>query len=355
MKGRESMSNHRLTFLIALVLLVIGSFGVLIIHEDGVEAVGEPAITVTIAQPKATAHVAPGQDGIVTYTGDVEAEIPWSPSIQYLTVYLQPDAGGWSVSTPAPLVFSRQTKTLGFSLTVQVPPETSHYVQGTLTIGGTWEYDPGVMSGSLEETTAIIYIDQYYICALDTSTTTRQAEKGGYAEFIVEVVNNGNGNDEMMVEVLNLEDLSDDDLLIQMADNEVRVLEKQSVELSISAKVLNTASTDRYEIKLHVKSTMAESLGQPYQSDDMNLYLEVVREIKEPEETPAEDKENPPEEDQEDNEVIPEDPVGDDVDEALEENPEYNPGDRKLPAPGIFGVIFSILVVIFFVRRSRYR
>ena len=338
------MYRGKISFLLVLGILIIGSLGLLVSIDDDVKAVGAPAITITLPQSKQTAYVAPGDDGLVTFTGTVTAVAPWSPSVQTLIVFLEADAGGWAVTNPPAMEFTEGVTEQDFAITVQVPPETSHMIQGTLRVSGKWRYSPGSMQGSIDEVTALIYIDQYFDCDLDTSTPDLEAEKGGRAEFIVDAINNGNANDEMIIEILNLDHLVSQEINIQLSDHVILVPEQQSREITIIASVRDSASTGGYTITVHVRSKLAEEVGKPCDTDTIDLYLEVVREIEEVEEPNPE----------------PEEPLeelgnGEDLEEVIEDDPTYSPGEETVPSLGLFGALFSICSVLIFIKGARRR
>ncbi len=359
------MFGGKISFLLVLGILIIGSLGIIVSIDEDVEAVGTPVISIRLAQQKMTAYVGPDQDGIVTFTGTVTAQAPWSPAVQQLIVELEADAGGWACTDPPALPFTKGQTERDFAITVQVPQGSTHTLQRNLIIGGTWYYSPGTMSGSVDEVTALIYVAQYYDCDLDTSTPIMEAEKGGYAEFVVDVINNGNGNDEMIIEVLDQYDLANDHIDIQIPDDIVSVPENQSVELSLLAYVDEGASTGRYTITVQVRSKQAEDAGKTCEPDTLELYLEVVMEIQKPEEPdpePEPEPEDPEEEPQEDPEVPEEEPEApleepandEDVEEVIEEDPTYTPVEESVPSLGILGVVLSTILILLIVKRYRY-
>lgn len=262
--------------IILIMVSMLGSLIVFIPEEAEVEAVGSPAISISIAQPKVTAHVAPGQDGIVTFTGDVLAQIPWSPSIQYCVVFLQADAGGWSVSTPAPLVFSKQTKSQSFSLTVQVPPTTSHLTQGQLSLSARWTYSPGALGGTVPPTTSIIVVDQYYQFSVACENPFLEIQPGSATGFKLKLINEGNAADKLRIEILNQADLSDAEWTVQLSQNRFEVPEKSERQLTLTLTTpkkwhlwMNKITT----INLKVVSSQAETLGQPSDVAEYSLYV----------------------------------------------------------------------------------
>ena len=164
----------------------------------------------------------------------------------------------------------------------------------------------------------------------------------------------------MILEVLNLGDLTSDDISIQMPVNIVSVPEKQSVELSILAYVDDRTSTGRYTITVEVRSKQAEDRGATCEPDTIELYLEVVREIQEVEEPePDPEPEEPieePEVPEEEPDVPQEEPDnGEDVEEIIEEDPTYTPKEESVPSLGILGLVLSTILILLIVKRYRDR
>ncbi len=344
------MFTRRLPLLLALGILIMGSMGFLVSTDDDVEAVGTPVISIMILS-RQTAYVAPGQDGFATFNGTVYVEAPWSPDIQSIIVQLGTDAGDWSVTTPPAMEFTKGVTEQDFAITVQVPIGTSHMIEGTLTISGTWRYSPGVTTGTIDDITAHIDVAQYFDCDLDTSTPSLEAEKGGRAEFIVDAINNGNANDEMTIEILNLDHLVSEGINIQLSDHVVAVPEQQSREITITASVHDGASIGGYTITVHVSSKLAEELGKPCDTDTIDLYLEVVRVIEKPEEPEVDPEQEEP---QGGPEVPQEEPDnGEDIEEVIEEDPTYTQGEESVPSLGIFGILFSICSVLIIIKRVK--
>jgi hypothetical protein len=153
--------------------------------------VGEPEIDIQITPGNHRAYVCPGDDGIVTITGTVYAEIPWDPNVQYLVVNLMGDAGGWPVSNPPSLTFSRAQKQQSFTLSVQVPIETPPDESRDLVISGTWQYSPGVQSGNTETEYVFIDILPYVYLDLDWDVSNITLFVDESDTFEVEVLNRG--------------------------------------------------------------------------------------------------------------------------------------------------------------------
>jgi hypothetical protein len=261
------MSRAARTAIFLIMLIMLGSIFIYLPKEtDKVEAFGTPAITIRIAQPKQVAYVAPGQDGIVTFTGTVEAQIPWAPSIQYLVVTLTADAGGWPVSNPPALTFSRTQNQQSFSLSVQVPIETSKR----------WSYSPGITGGTIPPATAIIVVDQYYQFSVGCEKPYVQVQPGSSLGFRLRLINEGNANDRLRVEVQNLKELADMGWTLQLSLDKFAVPEKQEKVLTVSVTTpvkWNVWKNDVTTIQIRIISVQAESLGEVSEVADYSLYV----------------------------------------------------------------------------------
>ncbi|MFO8050911.1 MAG: choice-of-anchor T family protein [Thermoplasmatota archaeon] len=260
-----------------MMILVLGSMFVFIPKEDEeVEAVGAPAITIQLAQPKQTAYVAPGQDGIVTFSGTVFAQIPYSPNVQYLVIHLQADAGGWAVSVPPALTFSKAQKQQSFTLSVQVPIETSQSTTGQLSVSGRWSYSPGLGGGTIPAATAIIFVKQYYQFSIGCEKPYVEVNPGQSLGFKLRLINEGNANDRLRVEILNLDKLADKGWTIQLSQDKFAVLEKQEQVLTVSVTTpveWNIWKNSVTTIRIRIVSAQAEGLGEVSDIADYSLYV----------------------------------------------------------------------------------
>ncbi|MEA3558215.1 MAG: choice-of-anchor T family protein [Candidatus Thermoplasmatota archaeon] len=271
----KSRAARASTFL--MMILLLGSIFVLIPKDDeNVEAVGAPAITIQLAQAKQTAYVAPGQDGIVSFTGTAEAQIPYSPGIQYLVINLQADAGGWPVSVPPALTFSKAQKTQSFTISVQVPIETSQSAMGQLAVSGRWSYSPGIGGGTIPASTAIIFVKQYYQFSIGCEKPYQEVNPGQSLGFKLRLINEGNANDRLRVEILNWDQLSADDWTIQLSQDKFAVMEKteQTLTVSVTTPVewhlwYNQVKT----IRIKIISAQAEGLGDISDVANYQLYV----------------------------------------------------------------------------------
>jgi len=371
------MGRPETTLLIGLLIFLAGT-AALLTPQGGVDAVGDPEITIALAQAKQTVYVAPGQDGIVTFTGTVFVQVPWSPNIQYLVVDLSADAGSWPVSVPPSLTFSKAVKQQSFTISVQAPIGAPADESHTLTVGGTWHYEPGMTGGQCEPATAIILIKQYYTCDLETKTPFIEALANERLDTSVLVKNTGNGDDEIQLEIANHEDLAIRGIDVYLSDSKVSVEYNETVETGIIIQVDRYAAHGPYDIEVKAWSAYMAQLGENPDPTSLTIFLDVVTEKSyvEPEPEPDGDDDEPepepepdPEPDDDDAEPEPEsEPVPDDDDtvddEVSLEEPEQTDagGDRGssiLIPLVVIGIILLFVIVpgalYFLIRRSGSR
>lgn len=266
----------RVSIFLILVLMLGSIFIYLPREKDEADAVGAPAIRIVLAQTKQTAYVAPGQDGVVTFTGYVTASIPWSPNIQYLQVTLTAEAGGWAVSVPPALTFNKATKQQDFQLAVQVPVETSQKTQGQLSISGRWRYSPGSLGGTIDPATAIIVVKQYYQFSVGCDKPYRQVGPGSSLGFQIRLINEGNAADQLRVEISNLDKLANQGWTVQLSQDKFSVPEKQEKVLTVSVTTpveWNVWKNKVDTIRLRIVSAQAERLGDISDIADYSLYI----------------------------------------------------------------------------------
>ena len=100
----------------AMVFVMVFQVGVTYIPEES-DAILTTICTIQLDQSSQTAQVAPGQLGIVTFTGTVTTDMTIDSTVQKVLVYVTGSAGGWATTvTPSTLAFSRQVTSGTFSI-----------------------------------------------------------------------------------------------------------------------------------------------------------------------------------------------------------------------------------------------
>ncbi len=191
--------------------IIFLSLSVLTIDVSGEELekplAGSPTIQIVLDQEMIEVNVEPGSDGIGRFTGTVYCEMPAStPPGQYCIVQLNADAGGWPVSIPDAMSFDRNHEEEDFILSVQVPIETSQKTSGQLSVSGRWSYSPGMVGGTIPPATAIIEVMAYSKPIVSAESRNNTINVGKWGEIVIKVMNGGNANDDIQLEIGDLPD-----------------------------------------------------------------------------------------------------------------------------------------------------
>jgi hypothetical protein len=332
------------TFIVALLCLMIAlSFP--FFWTDDVDGVGAPAIQISLVSYNQSVDVEPDEDydGIVQFSGTVTVLVPWSPSIQYLIVYLNATAGNgtdeWPTSTSGALTFSKQVTTQNFQVVVRVPSETTNYPQGLLTVSGRWRYSPGTMGGTIEPVTAIIYVIGYYDHALLARYSYVEAYRGDEVGYDMLVSNLGNAFDTYELSVENANQLNGKGVYVTVNDLRVPPLTEMTVQVNVT--ISSTASRGTHEIELRSLARNAAEAGDPDVERTITLRLRVLSG-----ERPSDGSEPEPEPE-------PDEPVVPDEDEGTNDDDDGDDGindeggnGNSIPLVGLVVVILMIVVVM---------
>ena len=158
--------------------------------------------------------------------------------------------------SPSTLIFmkqDRQAKT--FQATVKVPPETPYGQDGQLTISGRWRYIPGALAGPVEPVQGTIAIKQFYRFTLTVKKPYVQVKPGSTLNFDVKIKNDGNGPDVMTLKILNYQDLTKKEWVVQMGNPRIRVQSNQEEVVTISI-----ATEQRWDIWVNDVTTIKVEL-----------------------------------------------------------------------------------------------
>jgi hypothetical protein len=342
---------------IYMVFLLLISVALTLQYENEVSAVGSPAITIRIDQASQNVSVEPGNDGILVFTGMVEAVMPYSPDVQQLIITLMPEAEDWPVSQPPTLIFNSTVTELPFEVTVQVPIGTPHMKEDSssgymLEISGRWSYSPGITGGTIPTATALINVDPYFGLALGCNNPYISTERGETATFELIVINEGNTNEVVRLEIDNDRELlsRDVDVILPGSDVPVDPVAEAIVEIDVET-TLSTPLTD-YQIEITVYSVSAEDKGGYVEPQQFTLTLDVERESDEPE-PPVDDDDTDDDDivddDTPDDDVVDDDTTDDDDivnDDTVDDDEVPVDDDTTEPATGSSNSFITILLVI---------
>ncbi|MGA1873575.1 MAG: choice-of-anchor T family protein [Thermoplasmatota archaeon] len=161
--------------------------------SPGSDTPGEPDIEIEMDDYEKEVNVAPGETGVLKFNGTVSAVFPpGTPSEVYCIVNLRCECGGWPVSNPPALVLSTEFPSKDFSVTVQVPIETSSKEIGDLVIRARWRYEPGSMYGELDPVHCTIIILPFADIRFSSDELYFERKVGTWVTYHMNVRNEGN-------------------------------------------------------------------------------------------------------------------------------------------------------------------
>ncbi len=237
-----------------LSFLILTSF-YLISEVDGkIEKplAGPPDIQIIINEEMVQVNVEPGNNGIARFTGTVHCEMPPStPPGQICTVTFMVDAGGWACSSPDTMEFDRNNNQEDFTVSVQVPIETSRMTSSQLSISGRWRYSPGTLGGTTDPATAIIEVLPYSQVKVTTDPDNNTVSVGKWGEIELAITNEGNLNDDIELELENIPDgieayLEDDLISVPEKQTKIVILKIQQPNGAPKTSQLNVIATGSY-------------------------------------------------------------------------------------------------------------
>lgn len=207
---------------IAMTLMIAAMFSIIaasLLPEEA-DAIGEVAVSIIMDPMPAIASVGPGWDGVVTYTGTIIATEPIDVQAQFAIVELWVDAGIFEVTEIAPIVLFSSTREARFSFSLQVPPghpctELTDIDEQVFSVNGKWRYEPGSITGDVLPQTFIMDIDQYYLYRVESRRAYMQTAPGSELHLQIKVINEGNGNDRIALDLVNKEMLESSGWTVQ--------------------------------------------------------------------------------------------------------------------------------------------
>jgi hypothetical protein len=205
MKGRAGV-------ILATILIAICSVPIISSTVGGVGC----GPTIALAQAKQTAYVAPGQDGIVSFTGTVFLRLPTSPTYEGVRVQLFTSAGEWYATTPDQMIFPPVIKQRDFIVSVYVPTGAQYNKSGQLTVWGRWYCLNSDKNGTIPPATAIILVKKFYQTELEVQDRLLRIHPGGSTDTMLYLRNKGNGEDRTRLEITNVKGLEEEGLKVSL-------------------------------------------------------------------------------------------------------------------------------------------
>ena len=170
-------STIKYGLLVIITFILILNFS--LIFKTNVTANDDIDINIEIKQKANTAYVTNNKDYIVIFTGTISINYQISTYYEFINFKLFADAGDWVVNYPTNFNFSKGRNELEFTIHVNVPKNTSAYIERNLTVFGTWEKNPGSENGEIDPVTSKIFVSQYSLYCLESKVY----EKNVYHRF----------------------------------------------------------------------------------------------------------------------------------------------------------------------------
>jgi hypothetical protein len=258
--------------LISVVLMGSLLFLCIVPSIAGVQAM--PTVNIALTEQSKVAHVGPGDNGTVTFTGVVS--VTMNQLTRVVVSLTSEDTWDSSVVSPSSIMFtSNGDKPFGVSVTA--PPGTSFSNTGTVTVLGRWSMYPGGLSGPAnpqQGAVGRIDIAQYFKFSIDSEQSYQEAKPGADLRFDLNVNNEGNWMDTFSIELTNDNDLLKIGINCKLIQSNIELLEKANETICINIET--PAGKDKfgtYRINVKVQSDNGLSQGVPPQSFDFTLKL----------------------------------------------------------------------------------
>lgn len=206
-------------------------------------------------------EVGPNQHGIIIYPGTITCNMYGvGKNIQTVIIELHASTDqGWpSTVIPNQIIFE-ESGSESFNVTVYIPPGTSYYTTGMLTIGGTISLTPGSIRYNYQAVTMTIKVNQYHGLTIRCREPLQEIQTGEQTEYKINITNMGNARDKFQINITNHEELEAKGFKLELNPDLVHVPEAENatVELNITAPV-NGEINQNHEIQINIFSVQAK-------------------------------------------------------------------------------------------------
>jgi hypothetical protein len=192
-----------------------------------------PILSLSLFPSQLQAKVTQSQLGAVTFGGN--ATVEKIQGIERVTVTLQA-----VVNTGWPVVLSPQTipyinpRTERFQVTVIVPPATSSLITGTIIVTGNAKA-PG-LAPIVASASAVVTVSQYFKLRIEAESPLREVKPGELTFNVVNVYNDGNGQDTFELEIENNKDLVKNQWTVLLGSTDISIQQDEYMPVKITAQ-----------------------------------------------------------------------------------------------------------------------
>ncbi len=216
-----------------MAVLVLGLFLLGALPTSGPLPASEPAeaapnpipiLSLSLFPSQLQAHITQAQLGAVTFGGN--ATVEKIQGIERVTVTLQAVVNtGWPVViSPQTIPFINPT-TQRFQVTVIIPPSTSSLLTGNVIVTGSAKA-PG-LAPIVAAASAVVTVGQYFDLTIEAESPLRQVKPGELTYNVINVYNDGNGQDTFELEIENNADLVKKQFTVLLGSTDITVQQEE--------------------------------------------------------------------------------------------------------------------------------
>jgi hypothetical protein len=248
-----------------------------------------PTVTIALTESSQMAHVGPGDTGEVTFNGIVQvAQNRFTRVVVSLTAE---DTWNSAIVEPSTLLFT-SGGSQPFTVSVRVTPGESCETVGTVTVTGRWRMYPGTLGGSAEPqdgTTGRIDVAQYHQLEISSPNSYTRASLDERIEFELFILNEGNGDENVLLDILNNDELSSNGISVSISSSEFHITINEEKYAKIFVNTFSGTVGGNHDIEIGITTVY-----DPYGIDDMWLHTFTI-ELPENSNTPPGNPEPEPE------------------------------------------------------------
>lgn len=258
-------------FMIGVLLLFSILFITTYVPENASAPQVMPTVNIALTEESQTAHVGPGDTGLVDFDGVVS--VTKNRLTRVVVSLTAEDTWGTAVVSPSSLLFSTNGDQ-PFSVSVRAPSGESCTTCGTVTVYGRWTMYPGSLAGPAnpqQGATGRIDIAQYHNLILNSPNSYAQTSRGSRVEFDLFIGNEGNGDDSANLMVNNADELSANGLQASTSPSTIDLPQYDETHVYVFVNTYSSTVGGTYEIEIQVMPNM-----RPEEKDVTFLYTFVI-------------------------------------------------------------------------------
>lgn len=187
------------------------------------------------------------------------------------------DTRQWTADINPEVIELNGTRSVNFSVTVNVPEGLSYHMLGNVDLFGTAITLPDNKEYQIQTITGIVRISQFYDFEVSAKDTFESIEKGEKASFYIEIINEGNGVDTVDLYVQNIEELYDAGITIEISLYNIEIKMNSTKVITLIAKTSSDTKPGDYIIEFEAGpdySFIINENDSPVKNIDLHLTVE---------------------------------------------------------------------------------